>query len=50
MSPEQIRLTENRIMTFGLGPENFVESEGYSGYSFDEKRERPLVSRKRWQL
>ena len=43
MSPEQVRLTENRIMTFGLGPENFDESEGYSGYSFDEQREAPDI-------
>ena len=45
MSPEQIRLTENRIMTFGFGPENFVESAGYSQYSFDGQKEAPAIKR-----
>src|SRR3989344_218545 len=43
MSPEEIRLTENRIMTFGFGPENFVESAGYSSYAFDEEKETSAI-------
>lgn len=41
MSLREIRLMENRLMTFGFGPENFTENE--DSVSFNEEKEAPAI-------